>query len=381
VASEPTVALRIPARSAPDAETQITDFVDEILAPGEGRIRALLCLGGNPAAAWPNQAKTVEALRSLDLLVVVDPVMTATAKLAHVVVAPKLMLEVPALTLGGSASPSNTGGPSGYVESFAQYTPPALEPPAGADVIEEWEMLVGVAGRLGRTMRIGRNELDPKAVTTTDDILAMLTRSARVPLDEVKRHPHGAHFVDEAIKVLPAEPGWPGRLDVANADMLAELATFDTPASRDGFPFRLTSRRMVHVQNSMLHGYSAPRAEAHNPAFLHPDDLRDLALVEGDWVKISSAAGSIRGRVAADPGLRRGVVSMSHCFGDLPEIEDQSGGTNTGRLVDVDHDFDAYSGQPLMSNVPVRVERSRADGGGSRSSGGGQSTSDLAPLA
>jgi anaerobic selenocysteine-containing dehydrogenase len=360
VGTGPVEPLRVPGRTAADAETQITDLVDEMLLPGDGQIKAMLCIGGNPAAAWPDQARTVEALQALDLLVVVDPVLSTTAKLAHYVVPPKAMLEVPAVTLGGSASPSIGLAPAGLVDSYAQYAGPAVDPPPGAEVIEEWELLFEIASRLGRTVRIGRTELEPDQRPTTDDILGMLTRSARVSLDEVKRHPHGAYFVDETIRVLPAEPGWTGRLDVGNAEMMAELG--ELAAARSGhdiemsaFPFRLTSRRMPHVQNSMMRGYPSAKDRPYNPAFMHPDDLADLGLVDGDLVEIASRAGSIRGRVAAEPGIRRGVVSMSHGFGDVPGAEDAGGGANTGLLVDVGGGHDRWSGQPRMSNVPVRV--------------------------
>jgi len=35
---------------------------DEILLPGEGQVRALISCAGNPAAAFPDQRKTVAAL-------------------------------------------------------------------------------------------------------------------------------------------------------------------------------------------------------------------------------------------------------------------------------------------------------------------------------
>ena len=71
---------------------------DEMLLEGEGRIRALLCMGGNPMMAWPDQIKTREALERLDLLVVVDPKLTQTTRFADYVSAPKLSPEIPAMT-------------------------------------------------------------------------------------------------------------------------------------------------------------------------------------------------------------------------------------------------------------------------------------------
>jgi anaerobic selenocysteine-containing dehydrogenase len=357
--------LRVPARTREPAPLQLMDAVDEMLLEGEGRIRAMLCVGGNPIAAWPDQERAIAALRALDLLVVVDPFVTATAKLADYLIPPKLVLEAPAYTnlqdfIGDLAC-------QGYADSHAQYAPAAVEPPLGSDALEEWEFLARVATRMGRTMSIGRTELDGTALPTSDELLAALVRSARVPLAEVKRHPHGALFVDESVTVGPPDPDADGRLELGSPPMMEQLAihALADPAGRDDpeRPFRLISRRLLHVQNSMMRDYSATRP-SYNPAFLHPDDMTELGVGEGDVVEIESRRGQVLGIVEADPALRRGLVSMSHCYGDLPEIEatDVLLGGNTARLVDVDADHDPFSGQARMSDIPVRI-RSRAAAG------------------
>jgi anaerobic selenocysteine-containing dehydrogenase len=75
-------------------------LADEILTPGEGQVRALFVIGGNPMVSWPNHAKTRRALESLELLVVVDPMRSATAELADYIIGPRLGFESPALTFG-----------------------------------------------------------------------------------------------------------------------------------------------------------------------------------------------------------------------------------------------------------------------------------------
>ena len=225
--------------------------------------------------------------------------------------------------------------------------------------MEEWELLMRIADGMGRTMRIGRYELDPSTSPTTDDVLGVLLKNARIPLDEVKAHPHGARFVDESIKVGPADPEADGRLDIGSAPLMRDLTLLaSSPAAEvdTEWPFRLISRRMLHVQNSMLRGYSANRP-LHNPAFLNPDDMAELGIEEGDVVEIESKRGCITGVAATEQGMRRGVVSMSHGYGDLPgdQATDGSTGSSTALLVDVDEDHDPYSGQPRMSDVPVRI--------------------------
>ncbi len=61
-------------------------YLPEVILSGEPYpIRALIVLIGNPLAAFPNTAKTLKAMNSLDLLVVHDLFMTETAELADVV--------------------------------------------------------------------------------------------------------------------------------------------------------------------------------------------------------------------------------------------------------------------------------------------------------
>ena len=70
----------------PSKEMLTNLLADEILLPGDGQVRALIVVGGNPLAAWPNQEKTYKALNSLDLLVCIDPYLSATSKLADYII-------------------------------------------------------------------------------------------------------------------------------------------------------------------------------------------------------------------------------------------------------------------------------------------------------
>jgi anaerobic selenocysteine-containing dehydrogenase len=98
------------------------------------------------------------------------------------------------------------------------------------------------------------------------------------------------------------------------------------------------------------------RAGRYNPAFLHPEDIRELGVAEGDQVEIVSDYAQIVGIVNADERLSRGVVSMSHCFGGLPDDDgDPSLGANTGKLVDTSRHYQAINAMPTMSGLPVKI--------------------------
>ncbi len=153
-----------------------------ILHDGDTRIRALISISGNPAAAIPDQLKVVEALEALDLLVQVDITMSATAQLADYVVAPTMSLEVPSCTvLQDQLSRSFVG--IGYGEPWAQYTKAVAERPPGADLLEEWEFLYGVAQRMGLDLTFGMPggavppvPLDMQHPPTTDELLDLADR-------------------------------------------------------------------------------------------------------------------------------------------------------------------------------------------------------------
>ena len=350
----------------------------EILLEGDGQVKALFCLGGNPMAAWPDQEKTWAAMKKLELLVTLDIKMSATARLAHYVIAPKLSLEQPGMSL-----PAETLTPyaMGYSVPYAQYAPKLLDPPEGSDVIEEWEFFYGLGQRMDRPLTIqaayawgadleapARSELDMKHKPTTDDLFEMLTKGSNVPLSEVKRYPHGHVFEETAARVGPKDPGCEVRLQLANETMmdeLAEVAREDLEAD-EALPFRLTCRRLLDVHNSAGRDIDKlVRKYRYNPAFMHPDDLEALAIAPGDLVEIRSSHGAIFGVAEAEANLRRGVVSMPHAFGDAPTKENDARvreiGSNTGRLTPVDRDYDPYSGIPRMSSIPVSVQRRSED--------------------
>lgn len=156
-------------------------LADEILQPGDDRVRALVVSGGNPASAIPDQAKAIEALRSLDLLVTLDPFPTETARLAHYVVAPVMHLERPDTTRGYEAL---------FPEAFAQHTPAIVEAPP--DTIDDWEFFLRLAWALGSTLKVfGREYAPGSPVPTTDEVLASMSTRGRVPMDELRQHPHG----------------------------------------------------------------------------------------------------------------------------------------------------------------------------------------------
>ena len=365
-----------------DGGLQASALAEEILLEGDGQVRALLSIAGNPALTIPDQDLNVRALKAIDLLVQIDIKFSATARLADYVIAPKLPLEMAGMTLSQELFGFYAAG-MGYKDAYAQYTPPIVEPPEGADVVEDWEFFHALAQRMGLSLAIepaaapgtssdrGKVDLDMESRPSTDELFEILTRDARIPLTEVRKHPHGAIFRNESMVVTGREPGWTGRLDVANAEMLADLAraaaSFEEPQHggvEERYPYRLINGRLLRTYNSNGQDLEGLRRKwSYNPAFMHPDDLNRAGLSAGDLVEIRSEFGSIRSIVQPDTDLRAGVVSMAPTYGGLPDEQDEQvreWGTNSGRLLRVDDGVDRYTGQPRMGNIAVSVTPAHA---------------------
>ena len=342
-------------------------LADEILLEGEGQVKSLISLGGNPMAAWPDQLKTFEAMQRLELNVALDIKMSATAKLADYVLPPKIGLETPAMS-----QPNEGiwfyGFSTGFPEPYAMYQPALIQPPAGANLLEEWEVFFGLAQRMGLSLTFAGEQLDMTSKPTTDELFELICRGSRIPLDEVKRYPHGHIFDDPDITVLGKDPDCEEKLDIGNREMMAELSEVQNePLTNHGgyageptFTHRLVSRRMNDVYNSS--GRDIPRLvrnHRYNPAYMNPGDIDALGLHDGDVVEISSDHATILGVVEAAADIRAGVVSMAHAFGDAPEHDKDLFyiGSNTGRLTSVEHHYDPRTGMPRMSAIPVNIRR------------------------
>jgi anaerobic selenocysteine-containing dehydrogenase len=352
-------------------------LADEILLEGEGQVKALICIGGNPMAAWPDQRKTLRALESLDLLVTLDTEMSLTSRLADYVIAPKMQMETPAMTMGSELIKYYTSG-TGIPAPYGQYVPRLVEPPAGSDLTEEWEFFLGLTKRMeldlwfvnffggggGKFMESPPIVININGDTalTTEELFAQMCSTSRIPLAEVASHEHGMIFdVDEVVAERDADCA--ARLDIGNIDLLGELndvlaEDFGAARGDSAYPFRLIPRRHGSFMNSSGTNLAAlNRGKAYNPAYMHPESIERMGLQSGDLVTVTSPHDSIPSVLEADDTLRHDVIAMHHAFGGLPSEDDEVRlrGSNVGRLVPTDTEFDRITGLPRQGNIPVRV--------------------------
>src|SRR5690606_6957362 len=106
---------------------------------------------------------------------------------------------------------------------YARYTPAIAAPPAGSDLIDEWEIYWGLAKRLGLDLVYDGVPLDMATKPTTDRLLAIVARHAPVPFAQIKADEMGGIYEGTPQYVGPASDGHSGRFTVAPDDIVAEL--------------------------------------------------------------------------------------------------------------------------------------------------------------
>lgn len=328
-------------------------LAEEILTPGPQQIKALIVDGANPVNSIPDKSKILAAMRSLELLVVIDPHMTPTAEQAHYVFAPKLQYERDDLPL--------TLGKPLYADAWTQYAPAVIVPPDGSDVIDDWYVFWSLARRLRLPLTIGGAAVDMHHAPTSEDLLAMGLNGSAVTLEMLKACPgHLLQCRGEDVVVQSARPG-AGRFVVLPPDVrdeLAEVAGEPPCSALARYPFRLASRRMRDFNGSIGLQVAPIRARnPFNPLYMAPADLLRLGLAPGDRVHVQAEHGAIVAIVKPDAALREGVVSMSHNWGgaDNDPAHYERDGSSTNVLVRSDIGFEAINAMPRMSAIPVAI--------------------------
>ncbi|OYU15101.1 MAG: oxidoreductase [Alphaproteobacteria bacterium PA4] len=279
-------------------------MAEEMLTPGDGQIRALVTIAGNPVLSVPDGGTLDRALAGLDLMVSIDMYVTATSAHAHYILPPCGPLEKDhyPLFLGPIA-----------VRNFAKYSPPVFAPTPGTK--SDWE----IVAELARAIAGAQGLPLPNIVHPRETLDRMLQNSPRqLSLADVEAHPHG-------LDLGPLEPRLPDRLRTPDktiacapplllADLSERFAAWLATPAHDGLV--LIGRRHIRNNNSWL---ANSRRLAKGPArctlMLHPDDAAARGLADGDAATISSAAGSVTAPVEITDTMMPGTVSLPHGFG------------------------------------------------------------------
>jgi len=97
-----------------------------------------------------------------------------------------------------------------------------------------------------------------------------------------------------------------------------------------------------------------------NRLWVHPDDARARGLSDGAKARLWNEHGALELEIAFDPGLMRGVVALTHGWGNRGStgmrVAARTPGVNANVLLPVgEGSFEPLSSQAFMTGVPVEL--------------------------
>jgi anaerobic selenocysteine-containing dehydrogenase len=340
-------------------ELPVSVLREEITTPGEGQIRAMLTLSGNPVLSTPDGARLDEALHGLDFMAAVDIYLNETTRHADVILPPTSALERDHYDLVFHLL---------AVRNTARFTPAVFAKPK--DARHDWEIYREIAlrtiARLDRKPPL-RKRLEVRARMSVSPtlLIAGLLRRGRsgVTLRRLRKEPAGIDLGPLQPGQLPDRlPAKSKRIDAAPDLAIDDLARLRAAPRPDDDELLLIGRRHKQDCNSWMHNAERlTRGKARHQLFMHPADLAARGIADGATVAVASRVGKVEVDVLATDDVMPGVVSLPHGYGH------QVGGTrmtNAETVVGVsindltDPERLDVSGNAALSGVPVTVAAS-----------------------
>ena len=375
---------RTRVRDAPEilGQAPLSCLAEEIATPGEGQVRALVTIAGNPVLSAPDADRLDEALPMLDAMISIDNYLNETSRHAHVILPGLSALEQPHLdeALWGFA-----------LRGVARWSPPIFD---AGDRPEEWEILLRLGAILSGTpaekvdvetlddeffyARAARHgiagaEVDTAGLRGPDRIADLTVRMSPwgdaygerpdgLTLERLKEHEHGIDFGPSSSPIDDVLRTASGDIELAHDNILGDLPRLRARMAEPRPALVMIGRRHVRSNNSWLHNLPAlMRGRDRSTLVVHPDDAAERHLATGDRALVTTEAGSLEAVVEVSDEIRRGVVSLPHGFGhDRPGTRSSVASTRPGPNTNVlmpGHFIDVPSGNAAVNGVPVEVQR------------------------
>jgi predicted molibdopterin-dependent oxidoreductase YjgC len=273
--------------------SQMLDAMDR------GDLTAAYVIGENPVQSEADQHRAVRLFEGLEFLVVQDLFLTATAKLADVV-------------LPAAAAWAESEGTVTNSERRVQRVRKAIDPPG--DAREDLWIIYELARRMGHDWGEASGEAAWNELRSLSPVHAGMSYARLDALDGIQwpcwdeNHP-GELFLHSRLWENPV-PGLRAPFVPVDHDPPVDKLDAD-------FPIRLTTGRRLDSYNTGVQssGYTSPlrRGESLD---ISPEDAERLGLAEGERVRVVSRRGAVETPIRIDASLRPGLTFMTLHFQD-----------------------------------------------------------------
>lgn len=262
-------------------------------------IKALIVRHANPARSLPNSRKVVEALRKLELLVVIDVMPSDTAELAHYVLPESTYLERLDPPVVSRSQPVEVAVRQPVVATLYDSKSPA-------------EIIGGLATALG---------LEAELAFSVEDVATARLQPLGIDLAQIREH--GVwHQKGAPVAQAPTFATPSGKVEIASARLEAAgfraLPEYSPPLVRPngGNTFRLLhGRESVHTgtgtqNNAWLHALAGE-----NRLQINANRAARLGIRDGDEVMVRSEVGEVRVKAHVTEGIHPQAVLLMHGYG------------------------------------------------------------------
>ncbi len=336
-------------------ELPAVTMAEEILTPGEGQIKAMVTIAGNPLISSANASELDKAFSSLDFYVAFDFYINATTQHADIILPPTSPLEHDHYDIAFFRL---------AVRNCTRYNPAIFA--ANDDAMHDWEVFNAVSAKVSELKGKDFRPLPAPDVMVAHGIEHDYYGPHQNPevsltLNKIKESPHG-------IDLGPLVPGLVDRLATESGKIMCAPAflindlkrLFDSATERPEDELLLIGRRHVRSNNSWMHNYHRlVKGKPRWQLMMHPDDMASRGLSDESEVRIQSRVGEVTTTVIATDEVMPGVVSLPHGWGHKKYpvkmgIAAQQDGVNCNELTD-DKFIDKVSGNAALNGVPVTV--------------------------
>jgi anaerobic selenocysteine-containing dehydrogenase len=359
----------------------VSCLAEEIATPGPGQITIFVTLAANPALSAPHSKLLAQALSKIECMVSFDSYLNETTCHAHVILPALSLLEQPHWDVFGWPYALASGG---------HYSATTFEPEAGRP--QDWEVMLRLAAILGGDPQADIGALDdsffsamcrqrgmePAAALAAcpergpERMVELAIRSgpfgdgfgahSGVCLRDFKQAPGGLILGQAGPQGAAALSTPSGKMELAPAYILADVARLETAMARALPELMLVSRRHLSSLNSWMHNVEIlMKGKERCTLLIHPDDAQRLGIGDGDVVTVRSTAGEVSVAAEICDAVSLGIVSLPHGWGhDVQDtrmsVAKRHRGVNTNLLTP--GTMDEPSSNAVLNGIPVTVRRS-----------------------
>lgn len=335
-------------------EFPVATMAEEILTEGEGQIKAMVTIAGNPLLSVPNGQQLEKAFSGLEYMVAVDIYLNETTRHANIILPPATGLETSHYDLIFNVL---------AIRNTAKYSPALFE--IKENQRYDWQIFKALATKFtgkpddGSTPEMMLNFALKNGPYKKQniDLKALKANPSGIDLGELK--PILQHRLNTKNKHIQLAP----EVFVNDLERL-EKTFFDKKEDTENkYPYDLIGRRQLRGNNSWMHNAARlMRGRNRCTLLLNPKDATDLAIENGQKVTVESSVGQVQIEAEISDEMMPGVVSIPHGFGHNKkgiqmDVAAANAGVNINDLTD-EYFVDEVTGNVAFSGVGVLIKKS-----------------------